>query len=71
MKRSRTRLPGGSAVVSNKLYVLGGFNLTGARNVVDTIWEMDPARPAGARWLRVGRLWRASRSAPFRLLVVQ
>ena len=45
-------LPGGSAVVSNKLYVLGGFNLTGARNVVDTIWEMDPARPAGSRWLQ-------------------
>jgi subtilisin family serine protease len=45
-------LPGGGAVYNNKLYILGGFDITGGgAGVVDTIWEMDPARPAGSRWV--------------------
>jgi len=41
-------LPGGAAVVNNKLYVLGGYRPGIA--TLDTIWEFDPNRPAGARW---------------------
>jgi hypothetical protein len=43
-----TILPGGFAVVSNKLYILGGFNI----NVASTnqIWQFDPTAAAGSRW---------------------
>jgi hypothetical protein len=43
-----TVLPGGFAVVSNKLYILGGFNI----NVASTnqIWQFDPAAATGAKW---------------------
>jgi plastocyanin len=43
-----TILPGGFAVVNNKLYILGGFNI----NVSSTneIWEFDPAAAVGAKW---------------------
>ena len=43
-----TILPGGFAVVNNKLYILGGFNF----NVASTnqIWEFDPAAAVGAKW---------------------
>jgi len=45
-----TILPGGFAVASNKLYILGGFNI----NVASTnqIWEFDPTAAVGAKWLR-------------------
>ncbi|MEO5952863.1 MAG: kelch repeat-containing protein, partial [Chloroflexia bacterium] len=44
-----TTLTGGTAVFNNKLYVLGGFVIgTGMSN---QIWEYDPARAAGSRWL--------------------
>jgi len=43
-----TILPGGFAVVNNKLYILGGFNI----NVASTnqIWEFDPSLGVGSRW---------------------
>src|SRR5881397_4093308 len=43
-----TTLPGGFAVVNNKLYILGGFNI----NVASTnqIWEFDPTAAVGAKW---------------------
>jgi hypothetical protein len=43
-----TILPGGFAVVNNKLYILGGFNI----NVSSTnqIWEFNPAGAVGAKW---------------------
>src|SRR5437773_3627192 len=43
-----TILPGGFAVVNNKLYILGGFNI----NVASTnqIWEFDPTMAVGAKW---------------------
>src|SRR5437870_6449308 len=43
-----TILPGGFAVVNNKLYILGGFNI----NVASTnqIWEFDPSLAVGSRW---------------------
>jgi hypothetical protein len=43
-----TILPGGFAVLNNKLYILGGFNI----NVSSTnqIWEFDPNGAPGAKW---------------------
>ncbi|MGI8588254.1 MAG: S-layer homology domain-containing protein [Chloroflexia bacterium] len=43
-----TTLPGGFVVVSNKLYILGGFNI----NVSSTnqIYGFDPTAPSGSRW---------------------
>jgi hypothetical protein len=43
-----TTLPGGFAVVNNKLYILGGFNI----NVASTneIWEFDPTAAVGSKW---------------------
>ncbi|MEO8286250.1 MAG: S-layer homology domain-containing protein [Chloroflexota bacterium] len=43
-----TTLPGGVAVVNNKLYVLGGFEINVGMS--DQIWEFDPAAAAGSRW---------------------
>ena len=45
-----TILPGGFAVASNKLYILGGFNI----NIASTnqIWEFDPSAAVGAKWLQ-------------------
>ena len=45
-----TILPGGFAVVSNKLYIVGGFNI----NVASTnqIWQFDPTAAVGAKWLQ-------------------
>jgi hypothetical protein len=41
-------LPGGFAVVNNKLYILGGFNI----NVASTsqIWGFDPTAAVGSKW---------------------
>jgi hypothetical protein len=43
-----TILPGGFAVVNNRLYIVGGFNI----NVASTneIWEFDPTVGIGAKW---------------------
>src|SRR5207249_3780007 len=45
-----TILPGGFAVASNKLYILGGFNI----NVASTnqIWQFDPTAAVGSKWLQ-------------------
>jgi N-acetylneuraminic acid mutarotase len=44
-------IPGGFAVINNKMYILGGFiPTTGSESVVDTIWEFDPTRAAGQMW---------------------
>ena len=45
-----TILPGGFAVVNNKLDILGGFNI----NVASTnqIWQFDPTAAVGAKWLQ-------------------
>jgi hypothetical protein len=45
-----TILPGGFAVVANKLYIVGGFNI----NVGSTMqtWQFDPTAPVGSRWLQ-------------------
>src|SRR5438552_14954062 len=42
-------IPGGRAVFNNKLYILGGFNI--GVSMTDQIWEFDPMRPAGSRWV--------------------
>jgi N-acetylneuraminic acid mutarotase len=41
-------LPGGAAVVGNKLYILGGFTL--GNNVTDRIFEFAPDNPVGSQW---------------------
>src|SRR5438046_4184923 len=45
-----TILPGGFAVVNNKLYILGGFQI----NVASTnlIWQFDPTAAVGSKWLQ-------------------
>ena len=49
-----TILPGGFVVVSNKLYILGGFNI----NVASTnqIWQFDPTAGVGAKWTQKASL---------------
>jgi N-acetylneuraminic acid mutarotase len=42
------KLPGGAAVVDNKLYVFGGFDV--GNGMIDTTWVFDPAADAGSRW---------------------
>jgi hypothetical protein len=44
------RLPGGFAVHNNKLYTIGGFEINVA--MTNEVWEFDPARAAGSRWLQ-------------------
>ena len=46
-----TILPGGFAVVDNKLYILGGFNV----NVASTneIWQFDPTAAVGSKWTQM------------------
>lgn len=41
-------LPGGAAVVDNKLYVFGGFHI--GLGMLDGIWQFDPAAAEGSRW---------------------
>jgi hypothetical protein len=43
-----TTVPGGSAVVGNKLYIFGGFIINVGMS--DEIWEFDPSAAAGSRW---------------------
>ena len=47
-----TILPGGSAVVGNVLYVLGGFNIN--IGMTTQIWAFDGSAPAGSRWTLKG-----------------
>lgn len=42
------KLPGGAAVLGNKLYVFGGFQIN--VSMLNTIWEFDPAALPGSRW---------------------
>ncbi len=41
-------LPGGFAVVNNKLYILGGFTINVSMS--RQIWQFDPNASAGSRW---------------------
>ena len=43
-------LPGGFAVVANKLYIMGGFTI-GADATAQT-WQFDPTLGVGAKWLQ-------------------
>ena len=45
-----TILPGGFAVVNNKLYILGGFDINVA--ATNQIWEFDPTAAVGAKWIQ-------------------
>jgi hypothetical protein len=43
-------LPGGFAVVDNKLYILGGLTISNAAS--NRIYEFDPEKPAGSQWAK-------------------
>jgi N-acetylneuraminic acid mutarotase len=45
-----TILPGGFAVVANKLYIVGGFNINTA--MTQGTWEFDPNAAIGSRWVQ-------------------
>ena len=42
-------LPGGFAVLNNKLYTIGDFMISPATMLSD-VWEFDPSQPSGSRW---------------------
>ena len=44
-----TRCPAASPSSNNKLYILGGFTIN--VSMTTQIWEFDPRRAAGTRWL--------------------
>ena len=44
------RVPGGTAVLDNKLYVFGGFNAYTRQVYADT-WQFDPLAAPGHRWI--------------------
>ena len=46
-----TTLPGGAAVVNNKLYIFGGFDIN--ISMVGTIYQFDPDAAAGSRWTQM------------------
>jgi hypothetical protein len=46
-----TILPGGFSVLSNKLYILGGFNINTAST--NQIWQFDPNAAVGAKWTQM------------------
>ena len=49
---SPERVPGGYAVLNNKLYIFGGYNHY-QRKVYDDTWVFDPLAPAGQRWTQL------------------
>ncbi len=59
---SPARIPGGYAVVNNKLYIFGGFSSLGSGAVFTDTWRFDPTGAVGNKWthlttanLNVGR----------------
>jgi N-acetylneuraminic acid mutarotase len=48
---SGTILPGGFAVVGNKLYIFGGFDINNA--TTHQTWQFDPTAAVGSRWLQL------------------
>ncbi|MEO6456848.1 MAG: kelch repeat-containing protein, partial [Chloroflexia bacterium] len=44
------RVPGGWAVVNNKLYIFGGFSALGTGSVFTDTWQFDPLASAGSKW---------------------
>ncbi|PYL86496.1 MAG: hypothetical protein DMF17_05905 [Verrucomicrobia bacterium] len=45
------RLPGGHAVVGNKLYIIGGFEIN--VDMSHEVWVFDPNAAVGSRWTRL------------------
>jgi hypothetical protein len=43
----------GTAVVANKLYVYGGFQVQGAPYNTDSTYVYDPSQPGGSRWSNI------------------
>src|SRR5256886_4904330 len=53
-----TILPGGFAVANNRLYILGGFNISVAST--NQIWQFTPGAAVGAKWAqKVNKIGRA------------
>ncbi|HEX8229098.1 MAG TPA: S-layer homology domain-containing protein [Chloroflexia bacterium] len=47
---SPARIPGGYAVLNNKLYIFGGFDPRGNGTMYAETWVFEPENPAGSRW---------------------
>ncbi|HKP52779.1 MAG TPA: S-layer homology domain-containing protein [Chloroflexia bacterium] len=47
------RIPGGWAVLDNKLYIFGGFSALGSGSVFTDTWKFDPMAAPGARWTQL------------------
>ncbi len=47
------RIPGGWAVLNNKLYIFGGFSALGSGSVFTDTWRFDPMAVAGTRWTQL------------------
>src|SRR5437870_5794098 len=50
---SPAHVPGGYAVVNNKLYIFGGFSALGNGAVYADTWVFDPTGVAGSRWTQL------------------
>jgi hypothetical protein len=50
---SPMRIPGGYAVVNNKLYIFGGFSALGSGAVFTDTWRFDPMAAVGAKWTQL------------------
>ncbi len=46
-------IPGGWAVVNNKLYIFGGYSSVGTPTVFADTWRFDPMAVAGSRWTQL------------------
>ena len=47
------RIPGGYAVVNNKLYIFGGYSSIGTGGVFTDTWRFDPLAASGSRWTQL------------------
>jgi hypothetical protein len=47
------RIPGGYAVLDNKLYIFGGFDPRGNGTVYGDTWVFNPMAAAGSRWSQI------------------
>jgi hypothetical protein len=53
---SPARIPGGYAVVNNKLFIFGGFSRLangGTGGVFADTWRFDPMAPSGSKWSQI------------------
>ncbi|MEO8287485.1 MAG: S-layer homology domain-containing protein [Chloroflexota bacterium] len=47
------RVPGGYAVLNNKLYIFGGYSSKPSSAMYADTWRFDPAAPTGSKWTQL------------------